>query len=121
MNYCMPSTFLLVSLVFGSAFAEGQVSSSNRTQETNLSAASGILRTPGSSWERWLDHGARESTATSQGSPANLGAPAPAASLSSSTGVGAEFIGPIPGSHPSRLTLEKETGLVGTGTGSGGR
>jgi hypothetical protein len=120
MNYSMQSTFLFVSLVLGSAFAKGQVSTPNRTHETNLSEASGILRTPGSSWERWLDHGARESTATSQGPPANLGAPAPAAS-SSSTGVGAEFIGPIPSSHPSRSKFGKEKGLVGTGTGSGGR
>ena len=114
MNHGMLSTFLLISVVSCSAVAQGESLWSDSTRHATPSGASGMTRPPGSSWESWLNYGARDVTPESHVPPRSPDLGRATAPLSPSIGPGSGLIGPEAGSGPSRLHSNRGTDFGGT-------
>ncbi|WHZ13220.1 MAG: hypothetical protein OJF52_000052 [Nitrospira sp.] len=121
MNHGALITFVLMSLVAGPAVAQGQSLGSERTRPAGPSASSDMTRTPGSSWEGWLNHGERDGTPKSYIPPRSPDLGTPTAPLSPSIGPGSGLLGPEAGRSPSRLRSNGGTDLGETGIGNGRR
>lgn len=115
------STFLLVSMVSCSAIAHAEGLGSDGMRQPASSGASGMTRAPRSSWEGWLNHGARDFTPESQGAPRSPDLGKATAPLSPWIGPGSGLIGPEAGRSPSRLRLTGEPERSGTGSDRSGR
>lgn len=107
------SLFLLISLVSCSAIAHAQSLGSTSTPPSLSSGASGMIPVPRSSWEGWLNHGARDVTPGSQVPPRSPDLGRATAPLSPSIGPGSGLIGPEVGPSPSRLRSNRDTGFGG--------
>lgn len=121
MKHCRLSLFLLTSVVSCSAIAPVQVVGSDNTRQAATSGASGMTPAPESSWEGWINHGARGVTPRSQVPPRSPDLGRATAPLSPSIGPGSGLIGPEAGRSPSRLRLNGETGFGGGATADGSR
>lgn len=121
MNHGMLSTFLLISVVSCSGIAHAQSLGSDSTRHATPSGASGMTRAPGSSWEGWLNHGARDFTPESHVPPRSPDLGRVTAPLSPSIGPGSGLIGPEAGSGPSRLRSNRGTDFGGTAADRGKR
>ncbi|ULA59906.1 MAG: conserved exported protein of unknown function [Nitrospira sp.] len=115
------SIFLLISVVFWSAIAQAQVLGSDGTRQPASSGASGMTGAPRSSWEAWLNHGARDFTPESQGPPRSPDLGKAPASRSPSIGPGSGLIGSEAGRIPSQLRLTGEPERSETGSDRSGR
>ncbi len=109
MHHGMLGAFVVIGLITGPAMAQEQSLGSEHARAVAPSESSNLTRTPKSSWETWLNHGAREGSLKSyvpSRSP-NLGIPT--APLSPSIGPGSGLLGPEAGRSPSRLRSDRET------------
>lgn len=109
MKHSILSTFLLILLMFCSAIAQAQPPESDSPWQSAPLGASGMTRAQGSSWEGWLNHGARDFTPESQVPPRSPDLGRATAPLSPSIGPGSGLLGPESGRSPSRLRSNMET------------
>lgn len=109
MNHGMLSTFVWISLMFCSAIAQAQPPEADSPRPSAPLGASGMTRAPESSWEGWLNHGARNFTPESQVPPRSPDLGRATTPLSPSIGPGSGLLGPESGHSPSRLRSNKET------------
>ena len=116
MKQAMLSTVLSISFVACAAFAQAQDLGSNGKHQTAPSERSDVMRAARSSWESWLNHGARDFTPESQVPPRSPDLGKATAPLSPSIGPGSGTMGPEAGRSPSRL--RSYGGRDGSGTGN---
>mgnify|MGYP001557994349 CR=1 FL=1 len=116
MKHNILSTFLLISLVSWSAIVHAQSLGSTSTPQSAPSGTSGMTPAPRSSWEGWLNHGARDVTPESHVPPRSPDLGRATAPLSPSIGPGSGLIGPEAGRSPSRLRSNGETDFGGGAT-----
>jgi len=109
MNHRVLGTFVWISLVFCSAIAQAQPRESDSPRQSAPFGASGMTRAPGSSWESWLNHGARDFRLESQVPPRSPDLGRATTPLSPSIGPGSGLLGLESGRSPSRLRSNKET------------
>ncbi len=108
MNLGTLCTFVLMLLFASPAVAQDQPRGLERTSPTGPSDSSDVRRPPRSSWEAWLDHGAREGLSKSSVPPRSPDLGGPTAPLSPSIGPGSGLLGPEGGRSPARLRSERE-------------
>lgn len=121
MNHGMLRTFMLMLLIASPVIAQGQSRGLERTSPTGLSESSEVTRAPRSSWEAWLDHGARDGMSKSYVPPRSPDLGTPTSPLSPSIGPGSGSLGPEGGRSPARLRSERETERGEAGPGGGMR
>lgn len=121
MKYAMPSTVLVISVCACAAFAHAQTLGSSRGRQAESSERSDVLRAPRSSWEGWLDHGARHGMPRSQVPPRSPDLGRATEPLAPSIGPGSGLMGPEAGRCPSRLRSYGESDDSGTGNNRRGR
>lgn len=109
MNLATLRRLVLVSLVASPAMAQDQPRGLERTPPTGPSESSDVTRPPRSSWEAWLDHGAREGMSRSYVPPRSPDLGRPTVPLSPSIGPGSGSLGPEGGRSPARLQSDRET------------
>lgn len=108
MNLCTLCTLVLMLLFASPAMAQDQPRGLERTPPTGSSESSDVRRPSRSSWEAWLDHGAREGPSTSSVPPRSPDLGMPTAPLSPSIGPGSGLLGPEGGRSPARLRSDRE-------------
>lgn len=119
MHHGMLIICVWISIVSWSVVAQAQSVRSDSARDVARSGVSGITRAPSSSWEAWLNHGAREVTPESEVPPRSPDLGRATAPLSPSIGPGSGLTGPGAGSGPSQLRLDGERDFIGaTGRGS---
>lgn len=109
MNHGMRGTCVWISLVFCSAIAQAQPPESDSLRQSAPLETSGMTRAPNSSWESWLNHGARDFRPESQVPPRSPDLGRATTPLSPSIGPGSGLLGPESGRSPSRLRSNMET------------
>lgn len=109
MNPCTLRALVLMLLFVSPALAQGQSRGLERTPHTDPSESSDVAKASRSSWEAWLDHGAREGMSKSYVPPRSSDLGRPTAPLSPSIGPGSGSLGPEGGRSPSRIRSNRET------------
>jgi hypothetical protein len=109
------NVFMLIPLVSCFAIAQAQVPGSDSTRHAAASGSSGMTPARESSWEGWINHGARGVTPRSQVPPRSPDLGRATAPLSPAIGPGSGLLGPESGRGPSRLRSNTESEL---GSGS---
>lgn len=115
MKPVMLSTVLLILFVACAAFAHAQAPGSNGTRQAAPSERLDVMRAPRSSWEAWLNHGARGGISQPQVPPRSPDLGRTREPLSPSIGPGSGLLGPEAGRSPSRLRSYGERDDSGTG------
>lgn len=108
MNLFTLRALALMLLFVSPALAQGQSRGLERTPPTDPSGSSDVTKASRSSWEAWLDHGAREGMSKSYVPARKSDLGTPTTPLSSSIGPGSGSLGPEGGRSPARLRLDRE-------------
>lgn len=117
MTHHLLSAVVCILFVSNYAVARGEYSRSNRTGQVDRSGSSGMTAAWGSSWEGWLNHGARD---VRPGPPVRLHGSdlvAPLDPFIPSVGSGSGFPRLEAGHSAFRLGSNMETEQQGTGIG----
>ena len=114
MTHRLLNAVVCILFVSNCAIAQGESSRSDRTRQVDRSGSSGMTAARGSSWEGWLNHGARDVRPEPSVQLHSSDLAAPMAPLLPSVGSRSGFPGLEAGRSPFRLGSNTETEQRGT-------